>query len=113
MGNKVGVSLPCVTEVDSYIVASNTIPHLDGHQKAEATVADMDHSCWSPSQVPLRCTNSHLFPVASPQESLTSQTLIWALSVPRVDQCLAETSHRCLLARHEVMQPVVIQQATQ
>lgn len=110
IGTKVGESLPCVTEVDGYIAASNTAPHLDGHRKAEATVADLDHSCRSPSQVPLRCTHSHLFPVASPQESLTSQTLVWALSVPRVDQGVAETSHRYLLARHEVMQPVMIQE---
>lgn len=79
MGDNIGVSLPCVTEVDSYIAASNTTLHLDGHQKAEATVAELDHSCLSPSQVPARCTNSHLFPVASPKESPTSQTLIWAL----------------------------------
>lgn len=32
------------------------------------------------------------------------------LSVPTVDQRLAETSLRCLLARHEVMQLFVLQQ---
>lgn len=79
MGDNIGVSLPRVTEADGYIAASNTTPHFDGHQKVEAIMADLDHSCLSPSQVPLRCTNSYLFPVASPKESPTPQTHIWAL----------------------------------
>lgn len=80
MGDNAGVSLPCVSDVDDYIASSNTTPHLDGHQKAEATVAELDHSYMFLSQVlrdaqTLTCS----LPVAPPEESPTSQTLIWAL----------------------------------